>query len=68
MFNKNNLVKYLILFFIVTTSTYYIPNCNIINKHAIYIGLIAGTTYILLDKYMPNIIIMNNQEKVNYNI
>ena len=50
MLNKNNLIKYLILFIIVSVSTYCIPNCCIINQHAIYIGLIAGTTFILLDE------------------
>ena len=71
MLNKNNLIKYLILFIIVSVSTYCIPNCCIINQHAIYIGLIAGTTFILLDKTFPNVVIhkgMDEKEEEDYNI
>jgi len=53
--NINNLIKYLIMFSIVTFSTFFIPNCSIMNEHAVYIGLLAGTTFILLDKYYPSI-------------
>lgn len=63
MFNSQNLLKYFIIFSIVTTSTFYIPNCNILNEHAIYIGLLASTTFVLLDRYMPHIIII--EEKKN---
>ena len=59
--NLDNLIKYSILFCVVTFSTYFIPNCSIMNQHAIYIGLLAGTTFILLDKYYPSIVI--NQEE-----
>ena len=59
--NLNNLIKYLIMFSIVTFSTFFIPNCSIMNQHAIYIGLLAGTTFVLLDKYYPSIVI--NQEE-----
>ena len=56
MINFENLIKYLLLFLVVTSSTYYIPSCNIINKHAIYIGLLASTTFVLLDKMFPHVI------------
>ena len=59
--NLNNLIKYLIMFSIVTFSTFFIPNCSIMNEHAVYIGLLAGTTFVLLDKYYPSIVI--NQEE-----
>ena len=62
MFNTQNLLKYFILFSIVSTSTYYIPNCNIINEHAIYIGLLAATSFVLLDRYMPHIVIIENKQ------
>ena len=61
--NLNNLIKYLILFSVVTFSTFFIPNCSIMNQHAIYIGLLAGTTYVLLDKYYPSIVI-NKEEQI----
>ena len=38
--NKNNLIKYIILFSVVSLSTYMIPNCSVYNQHAIYIGLL----------------------------
>ena len=60
-FNINNFLKYIILFVIVTFSTFFIPSCNMINRHAVYIGLLASTTFGLLDKYYPSIVI--NKEK-----
>lgn len=55
-FNMNNLVKYVILFCVVAGSTFYIPNCNIINEHAVYVGLLAATTFAILDRMFPDII------------
>ena len=55
--------KYLIMLLVVSSSTYMIPNCSIANEHAIYIGLLAGTTYVLLDKYYPSIVI-NKEEQI----
>jgi hypothetical protein len=52
----NNLVKYVILFCVVAGSTFYIPNCNIINEHAVYVGLLAATTFAILDKMFPDIV------------
>ena len=65
MFNKQNIIKYLILFSVVTLSTYMIPNCSIMNEHAMYIGLLASTTFVLLDKFFPHTIIINDTEKNN---
>ena len=47
MLNTKNIIKYLILFSVVSLSTFMIPNCSIMNKHAMYIGLLAGTTFVL---------------------
>ena len=55
--NKINLLKYLIMLSIVTISTFYIPNCSIINRHAIYVGLLSATTFAILDRYFPSIIV-----------
>jgi hypothetical protein len=62
MFSPQNLLKYFILFIVVTTSTFYIPNCNIINEHALYVGLLASTTFVLLDRYMPHIVIIEKKD------
>jgi hypothetical protein len=59
MLNKQNVLKYFLMLIIVTSSTYYIPNCSIMNEHAIYIGLLAATTFVLLDRYMPYIVVVD---------
>ena len=64
MINRQNLIKYFALFSVVTISTYYIPNCSILNKHAIYIGLLAATTFVLLDRYLPHVV-MIERSKIN---
>ena len=61
MLNTQNVVKYFLMLSIVSISTFYIPNCSIMNEHAIYIGLLAATTFVLLDRYMPHIIIVNKK-------
>ena len=60
--NLNNLIKYLILFSVVTFSTFFIPGCSIMNQHAIYIGLLASTTFVILDNNFPTIIIKKENE------
>ena len=65
MFNNQNLVKYVIMLFIVTISTFYIPSCSIINEHALYIGLLAASTFVLLDRFMPHIVIIENKNNSN---
>ena len=65
MFNTNNVLKYFIMLIIVTSSTYYIPGCSIMNEHAIYIGLLAATTFVLLDRYIPYVVIVQ-QDKHEY--
>jgi len=63
MFNQQNIIKYLILFSVVSLSTYMIPNCSIMNEHAMYIGLLASTTFVLLDKFFPHTIIAYENDK-----
>ncbi len=64
MINPKNLFKYLVMLIIVSISTFYIPNCSIINEHAIYIGLLAATTFAILDKCIPNTIIIKEEESI----
>jgi len=59
--NQTNMLKYVILFSVVALSTFYIPNCSIINEHAVYVGLLAATTFSLLDRYMPYIVIRKDK-------
>lgn len=62
MIVRENLIKYIILFSVVTISTYYIPNCSIMNEHAIYIGLLAATTFVLLDRYLPHVVMVESNK------
>ena len=64
MINFNNMLKYIILFSVVAGSTFYIPNCNIINEHAVYVGLLAATTYVLLDRIFPNIVLIEDENSI----
>jgi len=61
MINTKNLIKYVIMFVTVAASTFYIPNCSIINKHAAYIGLLASTVFVLLDRYLPHVVIVKEE-------
>ena len=58
-------LKYLIMLLVVSSSTYMIPNCSIANEHAIYIGLLSSTTFVLLDIYLPTILYFQNQKERN---
>lgn len=64
--NIQNLLKYTILFIVVTVSTFYIPNCSILNQHAGYIGLLAATTFVLLDRYLPHVVVIEEEIHENF--
>ena len=57
--NIKRLIKYLIMLFVVSMSTFYIPNCSVINEHAFYIGLLAATTFAVLDNCIPEKVIID---------
>ncbi len=59
MINRKRLFKYMIMLFVIAASTFYIPNCSIINEHAFYIGLLAATTFALLDNCIPDKVIID---------
>ena len=66
MLNTQNVLKYFLMLSIVSISTFYIPNCSIMNEHAIYIGLLAATTFVLLDRYMPHIVMIEAKRDTMY--
>lgn len=66
MINTKNLIRYLILLTVVTISTYYIPSCSIMNEHAIFIGLLAATTFATLDRFMPHVVINEKDDLSKY--
>ena len=54
---STNLVKYALMFLIVYLSTKVIPTCGVLQEHAIYVGLIASTSFALLDTCYPSIVV-----------
>ena len=64
-FNLQNIIRYLIMFVVVTASTKVIPTCGVLKEHAIYVGLIGSSTLALLDMCYPNYVIdkKNNSER-----
>ena len=57
--NIKRLIKYLIMLFVVSMSTFYIPNCSVTNEHAFYIGLLAATTFAVLDNCIPEKVVID---------
>ncbi len=53
-FNLQNIIRYIVMFVVVTISTKIIPTCGVLQNHAIYVGLISATTLALLDMCFPN--------------
>ena len=44
-----------------------IQNCSIMNKHAMYICLLAGTTFVLLDNFFPHTVVIKENNKREQN-
>ena len=57
--NQDNLIKYSVMFIVISISTLIIPTCGVLKQHAVFVGLIASTTYSLLDMCYPNHIIVD---------
>ena len=62
MIHQKNLIKYLIMFLVVTTATKVIPTCGVLQEHAIYVGLISASTFALIDICSPNIILQKENK------
>ena len=60
--NQQNIIRYVVMFFVVTISTKVIPTCGVLQNHAIYVGLIAASTLALLDMCYPNYVIDRRDE------
>ena len=57
MFDLKNLIKYLIMFLVTSTTTMIIPTCGVLKQHAVYVGLISASTFALIDICSPQIIV-----------
>ena len=62
--NQSNLIKYVIMFLVVTTATKIIPTCGVLQEHAIYVGLIASSTFALIDICYPNYILTQDRDHI----
>jgi|TARA_B110000285_G_scaffold231613_1_gene300729 exosortase/archaeosortase len=60
--NPQNIIRYLVMFTVVTVSTKIIPTCGVLQNHAIYVGLISASTLALLDMCYPNYVRINESE------
>ena len=60
--NIQNIIRYFVMFAVVTVSTKIIPTCGVLQNHAIYVGLISATTLALLDMCYPNYVRINKEE------
>ena len=58
-FNKENLLKYLIMFVVVTVATLVIPTCGVLKSQAVMVGILAATTFAVIDMNYPNNIYIN---------
>ena len=57
--NKENLLKYLILFVVVSGATLVIPTCGVLRSQAVVVGLLASTTFAIIDMVYPNYVYIN---------
>lgn len=60
--NIQNIIRYIVLFIVVTISTKIIPTCGVLQNHAVYVGLIASTTMALLDMCYPNYVRIEDRD------
>lgn len=64
--NRENIIKYLIMFAVVSYSTKIIPTCGVLQEHAMYVGLIAASTFALIDICYPNYVVVDKEKKENH--
>ena len=62
MLNTQNLVKYAIMLVVVTVAARIIPSCGVLQSHAIYVGLVASSTFALLDVCYPKIVVKREHD------
>jgi len=57
--NKEHLLKYLLMFTVVTGATLVIPTCGVLKSQAVMVGLLAATTFVVIDTNLPNNVYIN---------
>jgi hypothetical protein len=58
--NKEHLLKYMIMFGVVTAATLVIPTCGVLRKQAAAVGLLAATTFVVLDMSYPKRVVIDS--------
>ena len=56
--NKEHFIKYLLLI-VVTLATLVIPTCGVLKEQAVFVGLVAATTFAVIDIIYPNNVYIN---------
>jgi hypothetical protein len=59
LLNKENLLKYIVIFAVVTLSTFLIPTCGVLKSQAVTVGLVAATTFATIDMVYPHKVYVN---------
>ena len=54
------------MFSVVSYSTKIIPTCGVLQEHAMYVGLIAASTFALIDICYPNYVVVDKEKKENH--
>tara|TARA_Y100001980_G_C14200134_1_gene63994 strand:- start:141 stop:365 length:225 start_codon:yes stop_codon:yes gene_type:complete len=62
-FNLQNIIRYVVMFVVVTVATKVIPTCGVLQNHAIYVGLIAASTLAILDMCQPNYVMIKQENQ-----
>lgn len=57
--NKENLLKYIVMFSVVTVSTLIIPTCGVLKSQAVAVGLLAASAFAIIDMVYPNNVYIN---------
>jgi len=57
--NKEHLLKYLLMFTVVSVATMVIPTCGVLRSQAVMVGLLAATTFVVIDMNFPNNVYIN---------
>ena len=57
--NKEHFIKYLLLLIVVTLATLVIPTCGVLKEQAVFVGLVAATTFAVIDIIYPNNVYIN---------
>ena len=60
MFDLKNLIKYFIMFLVTSTATMIIPTCGVLKSQAISVGIVAATTFAIIDMNYPNYVYIDS--------